>query len=363
MLPYLLVFALFAVQAIRSAYNPGQSTRNWMLVAGGILIIMVGFRREVGYDWYNYLYIYNYIADVDVWTALRRTEPGYAALNRIASTIGVGIWLPNLICASIFVWGLITFCRQQPNPPLALVVALAYFVIVVGMAYTRQSAALGLVMIAIVQYERGATLRMMIFLALALTFHTSAIVMAPVLAIASAKRGFVPILLISLIAAVLAYQFLGYLMQIVSRYTAETFVSAGAMPRILMNLLPALIFLMIPQRLTRNDAERRLWTTVSVLALVSALALFAGISTTVVDRLGLYVIPLQIVIWSRLPTVLGSRTKPSMLVLMAIIAYSLAVQVVWLGYGHMRSGWLPYRNYLWDSGTGRIPPRWYREAS
>lgn len=334
-----------------------------MLIAGGILIIMIGFRREVGYDWWNYLLIYNYIEGANFWSALQRTEPGYALLNWTASSIGVGIWFPNLICAIIFVWGLVTFCRQQPSPSLALVVALAYFVIVVGMGYTRQSAALGLVMVAIVQYERGATLRMMICLAFAVTFHTSAIVMAPVLAIASARRGFVPVLLISLIALLLAYQFMGYLLQIVSRYSAETFVSAGAMPRTLMNLVPALVFLMMPQRFTRNESELRLWSTIAAIALVSALALFAGISTTVVDRLGLYLIPLQIVIWSRLPTVLGSRTKPSMLAFMAVVAYSLAVQLVWLGYGHMRSGWIPYRNYLWDSGTGKIPPRWYREAS
>lgn len=334
-----------------------------MIVAGIILIIFIGFRREVGGDWWNYLHIFGDISRSSFLTGLRRAEPAYALLNWIAVYLGVGIWLPNLVCGTIFVAGLTKFCSEEPNPSLALVIALAYFVIVVAMGYTRQSAALGLVMLALNQYQRGSTLRMALWLVLAVTFHTSAIVMLPVLAVASVRRGFLPILLFAVLAAVIVYQFAGTISQLVSRYTAETFSSAGAVPRLLMNLLPAIVFLTFPQRLARNPSDQRLWTIFAVLALMSVVLLLTAPSTAIVDRIGLYLIPLQIVVWSRLPTVLGTPSRPSLLAVSAVIAYSLAVEVVWLNAGPWARAWIPYRNYLWDSGTGKIPPRWYRQVS
>ena len=46
-----------------------------------------------------------------------------------------------------FTYGLFRICRQQPNPWLALVVATPFLIIVVGMGYTRQAAAMGFLMI------------------------------------------------------------------------------------------------------------------------------------------------------------------------------------------------------------------------
>ncbi len=44
--------------------------------------------------------------------------------------------------------GLVQFCRKQPLPWLALAVAAPFIIIVVGMGYTRQSVALGFILLS-----------------------------------------------------------------------------------------------------------------------------------------------------------------------------------------------------------------------
>jgi len=294
--------------------------------------------------------------------ALTISEPGYVLLNWIALEAGWGIWFPNLVCATIFTVGLLTFCRQQPNPWLAVAVAIPYFVVVVGMGYTRQSAALGFELLALSYYTRGSFVKMGLSAVLAVTFHTSALVVLPILGLALARRGVGTFLLVGALAVVLGFAFSGRVQGLVSVYTSGVIVSSGAVPRLLMNVIPALLFLSFPRRLTFSEAERRLWSIFSILCLLSILVLFYVSSSVVVDRLGLYLIPLQIVVWSRLPSAFATGSRQSMFMMGLILFYSVTVEVVWLTFGTWGHAWLPYRNYAWESATSRTPPRWFRQT-
>ena len=68
-------------------------------------------------------------------------------------------------------------------------------------------------------------------------------------------------------------------------------------------------------------------------------------NSTAVDRIALYVIPLQLVIASRLPDSRLFGTTPSQLVLFTL-SFSIAVEFVWLNFVIHSSGWLPYVNVL-----------------
>jgi hypothetical protein len=60
-----------------------------------------------------------------------------------------------------------------------------------------------------------------------------------------------------------------------------------------------------------------------------------------VDRLALYILPLQLAVMSRVPgTVINSLSGR-----LVVIAYSFAVQFVWLNYAAHAEYWLPYRFY------------------
>lgn len=317
----------------------------------------------MGGDWWNYLFMMVRIRGHSLGGALTVVEPGYGFLNWIASEAGWGIWFPNLVCAAIFVWGLLAFSRRQPNCWLAVAVAIPYFVIVVAMGYTRQSAALGFVMLAIARSARGEMAKAAGFLGIAVLFHTSSIVMWPVLGLAAARRGPGTVLLIGILGGIVLYEVAGHLHELVGRYIGGGFVSSGAVPRLVMNVLPAIVFVTFRAQLVRNRMELRLWTTMSLLSLLSvALLLVFSASSAIADRLGLYLIPLQIVVWSRLPAIFGTRSRQSMAVLIGILVYSFLVEILWLNFGTWGHAWLPYRNYLWETATQKTPPRWFRQV-
>jgi|GEM_PF-5594608 len=66
-------------------------------------------------------------------------------------------------------------------------------------------------------------------------------------------------------------------------------------------------------------------------------------SSTVVDRLALYILPLQLGILSRLPgTVIGPALGWGV-----VVVYSFLVQFVWLNYAAHANYWVPYQFYPW----------------
>jgi hypothetical protein len=65
-------------------------------------------------------------------------------------------------------------------------------------------------------------------------------------------------------------------------------------------------------------------------------------ASTAVDRVALYFIPIQLFVFSRLPRLAPSSTGRTALVL-AIVAYYGAVELVWLKFATHAQYWLPYQ--------------------
>ncbi len=103
--------------------------------------------------------------------------------------------------------GVVRFSRAQPLPWLSLLVAIPYLIIVVSMGYTRQSAALGLLLIGLVSLGNGHMRWFVLWVMLAATFHKSAVLMLPVAALASTSNRFWSLLWIGLISLVGGYFF------------------------------------------------------------------------------------------------------------------------------------------------------------
>lgn len=356
MLPYFLLFAAFAIPAIGEASRPTRGKLR-LFLPGVLLVILIGLRREVGGDWWNYLQTFHYIELANFSDAMRTTEPAYALLNWVAVQAGWGIWFPNLICAIIFIWGLLVFCRTQPNPILAVAVAIPFFVIGVGMGYTRQSAAVGFVLIALTQYMRGETLKVIFSIALAMSFHVSALVIVPLLGLTTAQDRAVIFVLLIALGIFLFFEFSSYLSRY-QIYAQETFTATGAVPRLIMNVMPAALFLGFRRRFVRSEIELKLWTVFALASVGMIGVFFLFPSSGVVDRLGIYLFPLQLVVLSRVPIVFGKSSQQNMLFVLLILAYTLSYQIVWLNFGNFSRPWVPYKNYLWDFGPpGRRPVR------
>ena len=161
------------------------------LLGAGIVFaaLMIGLRFEVGADWPTYKLMFSYAGYADLGRVLAIGDPGYQFLNWAVRQLDVEIWLVNLICAGIFAWGLFRFAQVQPNPWLAVLVAVPYLILVVAMGYTRQAVAIGILMAGLAAVHRGAsTLRFAVYVALASLFHKTAVVALPLVVFSSEKN-------------------------------------------------------------------------------------------------------------------------------------------------------------------------------
>ena len=134
-------WVLFLLPFLGSLWPRNNSTFSKVLLWMGLVIttlILVGLREKVGGDWINYLEAYRRIEDEGLGPALRNRSIGYGLINWVTSLLGGGIYGVNLVCASVFLSGLLAFCLRQPLPCLAWLVATPYFIIVVAMGYTAE---------------------------------------------------------------------------------------------------------------------------------------------------------------------------------------------------------------------------------
>ena len=343
MFVYLALLAWFSIAAALATDRRFPAKPAW--ITAMILVVIIGLRWRVGTDWFNYDIILR-DTRIGFYTQTLSPEPAYALVNSVAAYAGWGLWFPNLICAIIFVYGLLAFCRQQPNPWLALTVAAPYLIIVVAMGYTRQSAAVGLVMLALAFFARGFHVRPFVCLGIAASFHASAIVMVPLFAMAIATRAFVIALLMGLFAVALYFAFSARIESLLYWYRVLKLNSAGAVPRILMSVFAAGIFLLFRKRFSASAENRRLWIILSAVSLLLLPMLFFVESSTIVDRFGVFLVPLQIFVLSRVPLVFGRQGLQNVGFVLLIALYSLATELVWLNFGNEARNWIPYRNIV-----------------
>jgi hypothetical protein len=354
MWPYWLLFLVPAVLSLiwlTPKTVPLRTPRlsdTWR-VALILLILMIGFRHEVGGDWSSYLEVLESYTDISATDEYGSRDPAYILLNTLATWTGLGIYLINLISGAFFSWGLVIFCRAQPRPWLALAVAVPYLITVVAMGYTRQGAAIGIAMLAIVALGQGRTLRFMLLIALAGLFHKSAIILVPMALLANSKRRVFTFLWVVLTCVVLYVLLVQEAIDfLILGYMQSEYQSSGAAIRIAMNALPAAIFLMFRKRFQLVPAQQSFWTWTAISALLFIVLLAVSPSSAAVDRVALYWLPLQLFVWSRVPNVLGKKTGKNLPWVCAVVAYSATIHFVWLAYADNASAWLPYQFYPWS---------------
>ena len=348
LLVYWLLFAYFAAGAMREQPRPPATARTDPLLWLGcvLMVLMIGLRYHVGADWIPYEGIFADARHEKLGALPAIADPGYYLLNIVVQWLGGQLWLVNLICGAIFTWGLKRFAEAQERPWLAIVVAIPYLVIVVAMGYTRQGVSIGLIMAGLASYSRtGSVFRFAAYVAVAATFHKTAIVALPLVALANERGRLINLV----VAAALTYLFYNFFLsasvgRLVTNYIDARYAAEGAGIRVAMSVLPAVLFLLRSRHLGFSERERHVWRNLSFAAFGFLILLVVVRSSAAVDRLALYTIPLQVAVFSRPRSVLTSEGFGTFLV----IAYAAAVQFTWLAFAHHARYWVPY--HFWPFG-------------
>lgn len=342
MFGYWLMFLIPACALLTPKRLPQtQAWIAWCVVAI-LFSVMIGSRHEVGADWFNYLAHFNTTADLSFSEALQKSDPGHYLVNWVVARLGGGIYWINLLYASVLMWGTVVFCRKQPWPWLALLIAVPYMLIVVGMGYSRQAMALGFAMLGLVALGEHRIRAFVVCIAIGALFHKSAVLLLPIAILATSRNRF-------LTAGMVGVTFVMMFFLLVSEdadalwtnYVEYQMQSQGAKIRVLMNVIPAVLMLLFGKRLAPDPQERKLWTWIALFALLCLpLVSFAS---TAVDRVALYLIPIQIFVFARIPRLAGDDIRFRTLLVLGVVGYYAAVQFVWLNFATHSQYWVPYQ--------------------
>jgi EpsG family len=352
MVIYWLLFAFPALMAVAYPVSAGTAQRGTGqgLAMGAFVLfytLVGGLRHETGGDWETYILIFEYIEYEGLEYALTKTDPLFGLLNLFSSLIGTSVYLPNAVCCMILGIGVIRAARTTREPWLAIVMAVPYLLIVVGMGYVRQGAAIGMMLIALATIDSGRPFRALGWLLVGVGFHVSAVIVFPVFVFALAKRykffaislsGLAAVVFILLLAPRLGTFSIGYL-------EAE-YESSGAGTRLAMGLLPALLLLARLRSFPASGHARAVWIAIAFANLVALAGLILSPSSTAVDRLALYFSTIQLVVFGNLRALLGLGERTGPLVRLLAIGVAGSIQVVWLVFATHAYLWVPYTSVL-----------------
>ena len=352
MTTYWVLFLYPLIGIVAHSHLPIAYTRSawWMLMS--IWILAIGFRIGIACDWSEYLMLFKCVRDHGTTKGINLLcdsynswEPGYIMINWASAKMGLGIYGVNVASGAFIVFGLSAFCRKMPSPWLAWLVATPYLLTVVSMGFTRQAVALGFFCWALSYLLEKRYVPFVLLILIGSMFHKSAIFLLsfgvlPWLTIHPMRTLIILIILLVPMASLMIDYSISYLFN-------RSHFSAGAFERALMNALPAGLLLLLHKRWKSfyGDSSIGVWLAYGSIGSI----LLVWFASTAIDRVGIYLLPIQVYVWSRLPFLpLISDRGLSQLMTGSIVCLYGLTHFVWLNFANHSHCYVPYRNLLLD---------------
>lgn len=267
------------------------------------LSVFVGFRVDVGCDYGTYQNHYSFGTEGAFIQALSGRDSGHWLLISFLNYLGLHSQSLNIVASLIFFSGLHSLAKRQPDPLAFIALCFPILIINMPMAATRQSIAIGFICFAYSAIVDRRRFLFLIWIFFGTLFHVSSIVF--LLLFPFVSRDFnlknisisflfvIPVLIALLLsdAAALANE----------RYIQGGSEAAGAAFRLSILTLSGLYFIL---RLSiswkqQSPSDYKL-VLMGAWMMVGFFILFF-LSSVIGDRFGYYLIPIQAIIFARLP--------------------------------------------------------------
>lgn len=265
------------------------------------------------------------------------------ALGRIEAAVGLVVSALILFGGLARLWGLTAPLADSPVlREVALVALLSAVTGLVGIPFGYYST-----FFIEEKFGFNKTTRATFWLDLVKGTVLSAVLLLPLAALATARNRLVAV------AWGLGSLGLGYWLflqdaaeGLYKNYVEAEYQSSGALVRLAMNLVPAVILLLWRRRFRFSTGERRLWILFALVSLALFGVFLVSPASTAVDRIALYMLPLQLVVFAHLPDVLTNpKEKDVGPMVLAVVGFYGLVQFVWLNFADHAFAWVPYRFY------------------
>jgi len=356
MIIYWAVMLLPALGMISAtSVSPRVNKTAWLGMLS-LWVGIIGFRHEVGCDWEPYM---DYFSGAEVFfvgqwvSSLVHMEPAYALLNLIAHRADLGIYFVNLVCGLLTVVGLAKFCSWTEKSWLSWFVLTPYVLIVVGLGYTRQSVALALFAWGLTYLEQERYRRYVMLAVLAMAFHKWAGIFFLLGLVTQARL--LPKKMVWAVVATAGTAFVVFLVsgifheardglyELISAYKHKT--SSGTIARVTLASLASVVLLLTIIKSGNRHIVNPVWSWMAGISVLLIPLAATGLMTTIVDRLSLYLGPLQPYAWA-----LASKSNIPMLssgiITAAVVSIYMAIFLVWFEFSAHSFCWIPYNNVL-----------------
>jgi len=334
-------WTLYLIPALAAVGHRNVPRQVWLLFFI-VVTAMIGLVYRVGGDWGSYIGYVARAGQLSLTEILTGQDPGYYLISWLADITVGSVWLVNLIAGAVFTAGLVRFVRRLPDPMTAFTASIPYMVIVLAMGYTRQAMAFGLLLWGLVYLKDSRRVAFVVTIAVAATFHTSAVILLPLAALAAAKNRIWTVFWVGLASLGMYWLFLEEQSErLWENYVVDDYAQAsqGGAIRVAMNAVPAFLFLVFRHRFQMPREEHRLWFWISIMSLVCMPLVLQA--PTAVDRVALYFMPIQLVVFSHLALLFHPSNRPYMR--LGILAGYGLVQFVWLNFAVNAGSWVPYQ--------------------
>jgi hypothetical protein len=308
------------------------------------LFLFVGLRLDVGCDFSQYKYHFSIGGQrsyEEIWAG---NDPGHWLIVKLLSNWGFSYQSVNIVASGLFFMGVHVMARRQLDPLAFIVLCFPILIINMPMAATRQSIAIGFMCFAYVALLDRRVIFYVGWILLGSTFHSSILVFllfAPFVRGDFNRRNVVFSLLLA-VPGVFGLLQTHAAATAESRYIDTGIDAAGSAFRLGILSMSGLFFMwkLAPSWREQFPLDYKL-VAIGSWMMIGFFALFF-ISSVIGDRFGYYLIPIQAMIFARIPYLtLGDRTK---LYAFAPYAALTLVFVVWTQTSwHFNKCYVPYQ--------------------
>ena len=201
-------------------------------------------------------------------------------------------------------------------------------------------------MIGLIYLNKNNLIKYSLYVFLGCLFHYTGVFLFFFGLFTNRKINIKNLILISSIFALIIYFLIGFelVMSTLGHYL-DAYNSAGALLRVFMSLFPCLIFLLFCENYNFHF-NNNLLRGFSYFAIALLILLIFLDSSAMIDRFAIYLIPIQMIIWTNFIDIFEKKTNSNNFIFYIIcLVYFLAL-MVWLHFGDYSIWWLPYKNII-----------------
>ena len=337
----------FGIAISRFVAMSRGATLSLLVMWSIVLVIFVGTREWTGCDFGGYLNrfeTYKATTLQDVWQS---AEPGFVALNYLVIDLGLDYMWLNVLAATIFFVAIFTFASKREDGLALVALFFPVLVIQLGMSGIRQALAVAFLLLAWNAFAERKRIWTLLWILAASQFHTSAVVFLPmVLLIGRRVSALTMGVAVTLALPVLYYLLADRAEVYQTRYIEEDNESLGAVFRVALTTITSLAYEWYRQRYEElYPKDYPLMRAFSLFGFGTLVLYF--VSTLAAHRMNYYVMPIQLLMLSRLPAVMSGGRKGSPLAIVPFLVYALYM-IVWFGLSrHASACYNPYDSYLY----------------